>query len=310
MTDKTDDIKTTIQIAKAIEDDICEYKSFDVAAAYQKTQARLKAARKTNPLLYYVLRIAAVMLLPLLISTGTLSYLYFHQLKQVDAISYLEASSAPGIVTRILLPDSSQVWLNAGSTLRYPSRFTGKDRHVHLKGEGYFEVQSDLEHPFYVSLYNGLKVKAHGTKFNINAYEDEPVVETTLEQGKVDILAGTRAINLKPAEQITYNKKEKRFVITTVHVDEKIAWKDGRLVFRNATLDEVVKQLSRRYNIDIVLHKKTTKDYKFWATFSTETITQILNYLRLAAPIEWSVAKTEQHADYSYPRQRIDVWLK
>jgi transmembrane sensor len=172
MTEHIDNIKATIRIAKAIDEDIREYKSFDVQAAYLKNRKKLGMIREKYTFTYYVLRIAAVLLLPLMISTGVLSYLYIRQLKQIDTISYLEASSAPGIVTQILLPDSSRVWLNAGSTLRYPSRFSEKDRNVQLSGEGYFEVQSNREHPFYVSLYNGIRVMAHGTKFNVNAYEN------------------------------------------------------------------------------------------------------------------------------------------
>ena len=210
MTEHIDNIKATIRIAKAIDEDIREYKSFDVQAAYLKNRKKLGMIREKYTFTYYVLRIAAVLLLPLMISTGVLSYLYIRQLKQIDTISYLEASSAPGIVTQILLPDSSRVWLNAGSTLRYPSRFSEKDRNVQLSGEGYFEVQSNREHPFYVSLYNGIRVMAHGTKFNVNAYENDSIMETTLETGRVDVLSGSsRTVTLKPNELVTYNKKEK-----------------------------------------------------------------------------------------------------
>ena len=310
MTEHTDDIKKTIRIAKAIENDICEYKSFDVRAAYQKNRKRLDAERKKHSFIFYISRIAAILLLPLIISTGVLSYLYTQQLRQVETVSYLEALSAPGIVTRVLLPDSSKVWLNAGSSLQYPSRFTDKERNVRLSGEGYFEVQSDKEHPFYVTLDNGIKVKAHGTKFNINAYKEDRVIETTLETGLVDIMSGSRTILLKPNEQVCYNKEDGHFTTSTVNIEEKTAWKEGKLVFRNATLEEVVKKLSKRYNIDIVLHRESHKDYKFRATFSSENITQILDYLRMAAPISWSFADLKQQQDYTYPRQRIDVWLK
>ena len=112
MTEHTDDIKKTIRIAKAIENDICEYKSFDVQAAYQKNRKRLDAERKKHSFIFYISRIAAILLLPLIISTGVLSYLYTQQLRQVETVSYLEALSAPGIVTRVLLPDSSKVTKN------------------------------------------------------------------------------------------------------------------------------------------------------------------------------------------------------
>ena len=310
MTEHTDDIKKTIRIAKAIENDIREYKSFDVQAAYQKNRKRLDTGRRKYLFTFYISRIAAILLLPLIISTGVLSYLYTRQLKQADTVSYLEVLSAPGIVTQVLLPDSSKVWLNAGSSLRYPSRFTEKERNVQLSGEGYFEVQSDKEYPFYVSLDNGIKVKAHGTKFNINAYKEDRVVETTLEAGLVDVISASRTIWLKPNEQVCYDKEDGHFTISVANIEEKTAWKEGKLVFRNATLEEVVKILSRRYNVDIVLHRENQKDYKFRATFSSESITQILDYLRMAAPISWSFADMKQQQDYTYPRQRIDVWLK
>lgn len=306
----TDDIAKTIRIAKAIEHDIHEYKSFDVQAAYRKSKKRLDAERRRSSAVFYLSRIAAILLLPLIISTGVFSYLYTQQLKQVEAVSYLEAFSAPGIVTQVWLPDSSKVWLNAGSSLRYPSRFAEKERNVQLSGEGYFEVQSDLEHPFYVSLDNGIKVKAHGTKFNISAYQEDRVLETTLETGRVDIISASHTVLLKPNEQVCYDKDDGQFTTRVVNIEEKTAWKDGRLVFRNATLEEVMKKLSRRYNMDIVLHRQSQKDYKFRATFSSENITQILDYLRMAAPISWSFADMKQQQDYTYPRQRIDVWVK
>ena len=179
-----------------------------------------------------------------------------------------------------------------------------------MSGEGYFEVQSDKEYPFYVSLDNGIKVKAHGTKFNINAYKEDRVVETTLEAGLVDVISASRTIWLKPNEQVCYDKEDGHFTTSVANIEEKTAWKEGKLVFRNATLEEVVKKLSRRYNVDIVLHRENQKDYKFRATFSSESITQILDYLRMAAPISWSFADMKQQQDYTYPRQRIDVWLK
>lgn len=305
-----EDIKTNIRIAKAIDDDINEYISYDVQAAYQKNRSRIEATQRKHLFVRYVMRVAAVLLLPLIASTSILSYLYIGKLGVKDQIAYMETSSAPGIVTRIQLPDSSSVWLNAGSTLRYPSRFEKDNRTVHLTGEGYFEVRSDKTHPFYVVLQEGIQVKAHGTKFNISAYKDDLLMETSLETGLVDVISGSRSIPLKPDQQVVFDKKENKFSIRTVNIDEKTAWKTGRLVFRNATLDEVVKQLSRRFNIDITLHKESKKEYRFRATFSTENITQILNYLRLAAPIQWAVADTKQQDDLTYPRQRIDVWLK
>lgn len=305
-----EEIKENIRIAKAIDEDISAFSTYDVHAAYQKNRKIVSISHKKQSLVRLALRIAAILLLPLLVSTSVLTYLYMDQLRFGKQTSYLEVISAPGTVTRVELPDKSKVCLNAGSTLRYPSRFTGDDREVFLNGEGYFEVQSDKEHPFYVSVGNGIQVKAHGTKFNVNAYSDDPWMEAALESGRIDVLINKLPVQLKPNEQACFNKIEKKVSVASINIDEKISWKDGRLIFRNATLEEVVKQLSRRYNMDIVLHKESKKDYKFRASFTTENITQILNYLRLAAPIEWAIADVKQQQDLSYSRQRIDVWLK
>lgn len=303
-------IKEYIRIAKAIDNDISDYGNYDIGQAFMKNRKRITAHTRKQKYLGSALRIAAILLLPFMLSTGILSYLYIDRLQEDKHISYLEVVSAPGIVTQMELPDKSKVWLNAGSSLRYPSRFTGDERNVYLSGEGYFEVQSDKQHPFYVSLNDGVKVMAHGTKFNVNAYHDEGWLEATLESGRIDVLVNKQSLSLKPDEQVYYSKTERKMIVRTVNVDEKIAWKDGRLIFRNTSLDEVLKQLSRRYNIDIVMHKETNVDYKCRATFSTESITQILDYLKLVAPIEWKIAETKQLQDSSYARQRIDIWLK
>lgn len=95
-----------------------------------------------------------------------------------------------------------------------------------------------------------------------------------------------------------------------MNLEEKTGWKDGRLVFRNTPLDVVLKKLSKRYNVDIVLHKTSNKEYKYRAAFTTETVEQILNYLKLTAPIEWTVKGLEQNNDATFARERIDVYQK
>lgn len=303
-------IKEYLLLAKAVNDDICDYNNYNIEDAFMRNQRRIKAFSRRQLFVRYALRIAAVLLIPFIMSTGILSYLYINRLQEDKLISYLEVISAPGIVTQMELPDKSKVWLNAGSSLRYPSRFVGEERNVYLSGEGYFEVQSDKQHPFYVSVNDEVKVKAHGTKFNVNAYNDDGGMEATLESGLIDVIVNKQSLSLKPNEQAYYNKSERRLIIRSVNVDEKIAWKDGRLIFRNTSLDDVVKLLSRRYNMDIVLHKESDIDYKCRASFSSESITQILDYLKLVAPIEWKIAETKQLQDTSYPRQRIDIWLR
>lgn len=307
MADKND--ISNLEKVKELAGDILEYRSVDVQSAYTRVHQRTQKKSHTYTLKQVISRIAVILLLPLLISSLVFSYLYIEQKRQNLTVAHTQVCSAPGTVVQVELPDHSRVWLNAGSTLSYPSHFVKKEREVLLSGEGYFEVQSDTEHPFYVTTPSGIKVMAHGTRFNVNAYEDEPIIEAVLEKGKIDIIGLNKTIQLKPNEQVTFDKKTAGFVVSPINIEEKTAWKDGRLIFRNTPLDAVVKKLSRRYNVDIILHKNSNKEYKYRATFTTETVEQILDYLKLTAPIEWSIEDLKQNEDTSFAKGRIDVYL-
>lgn len=302
--------KNTIEEIKALTEDILEYQSVDVDKAYSRLNRQMHKKQRRRIFMQTFSRIAAILLLPLLISSVMFSYLYMKQKEQIEQIGYTQVSSAPGTVTRLVLPDQSVAWLNSGSTLSYPAVFSDEAREVQLSGEGYFEVESDPKHPFYVITKEGLKIMAYGTKFNVNAYADETFVETVLEQGKIDVINQNERVQLEPNKLAVYDINTGQFTVSQTNLDEKIGWKDGKLIFRNTPLDEVLKRLSKRYNIDIVLHQKSKKEYKYRATFTTETIEQILNYLKLTAPIEWSVKKPQKNQDDSFVHPRIDVYLK
>lgn len=302
--------KNTIEEIKALTEDILEYQSVDVDKAYARLNRQMHRKQGRSVFMQTFSRIAAILLLPLLISSVMFSYLYKKQKEQIEQVAYTQVSSAPGTITRLVLPDKSVAWLNSGSTLSYPAVFSDEAREVKLSGEGYFEVESDQEHPFYVITKEGLKIMAYGTKFNVNAYADETYVEAVLEQGKIDVINQNERVQLVPNKQAVYDINTGQFTVSQTNLDEKIGWKDGKLIFRNTPLDEVLKRLSKRYNIDIVLHQKSKKEYKYRATFTTETIEQILNYLKLTAPIEWSVKKPQKNQDDSFVHPRIDVYLK
>lgn len=307
------DMTTLLRQAKALEEDLREYRSINVERAWQQTWARCaqdKAVQPQRSWTAFLMRVAAILTLPLLLSTTLLGYLYYERLQTKEFISYVETSAAPGMITRVILPDSSTVWLNASSRLRYPAQFTSDTRRVELDGEGYFEVQADPEYPFAVTVPQGMTVQALGTRFNVSAYADEPEVKATLASGSVEVQVGSKQVRLKPEEQAVFDPVARRMRIDQVEVEETIAWHEGRLLFRNASLEEIVRKLSRRYNVDIVVHQASTKRYTFRANFSTESITQILEYLSEAAPIRWSFVPVKQNSDYSYPRQRIDLWVK
>lgn len=309
MKDTNETIKDINRI-KALAEDILEYQAVDVDKGYRKVAARIQKRETQRRFRQVFSWVAVFLLVPLSVTSFLFSYLYWQQRGQLTETVYNQVVSAPGTITQLQLPDQTTVWLNAGSTLRYPSLFRGEKREVQLSGEGYFEVESDREHPFYVNTPGGIQVMAYGTRFNVNAYEDEPTIEAVLEQGKIDVISRNQTVQLAANKQVIFDKSTQELTVSSVNLDEKTGWKEGRLVFRNTPLDVVLKKLAKRYNVDIVLHNNGKKAYTYRATFTTETVEQILDYLKLSGPIEWSVEESRQNEDNSFTKRRIDVYQK
>lgn len=151
----------------------------------------------------------------------------------------------------IVLPDRSIVYLNSASSLKYPTKFNPENpRLVELTGEAFFMVAPDPSRPFRV-LVNGKSVDVLGTEFNINAYEDEPDIKTTLMQGLVKVVNDDRSVLLRPGQQAIINNKALR-VVSEVDTDAVVAWKNGEFRWTGVTIETVMRQLSRWYNVEVV----------------------------------------------------------
>lgn len=302
------DPESLLQQAQALGNDIKEMESIDTFGAYNRTLSKIKISRR-QWLYKQLTQYAAFLTLPLLLSSLLLGYLYFHE-PEIDE-KYAEVKAATGSIIRHELPDHSVVWLNAGSTLRYPTVFRKNNRKVELKGEAYFEVHADHERPFYVNTSSGMSVHAYGTRFNVSAYEDDNYIETVLEKGKVNVTTPDlkTSIKLAPGERAFYDKNLNKLVKEQIDTYEKIAWKEGKLIFRNTSLDEVLKRLARHFNVDIQFNNKSGKEYKYRATFRNETLLQILDYLGKSASLKWQIEEAVQQKDDSFTKKRITVNL-
>lgn len=171
-------------------------------------------------------------------------------------VVYNTISTPKGRQFRLLLPDGSKVWLNAASAVKYPTVFAGKERRVELEGEAYFEVTKDAEMPFKVVVGNATEVEVLGTSFNINSYHNEPVIRTTLLEGSVRLNAYKRSETLKPGQQaVVKPSKEHMEVAHNADLDQVMAWKNGLFNFDDATLEEVMRQLERWYDIEVTYAK-------------------------------------------------------
>jgi len=176
-------------------------------------------------------------------------------------------STPKGGQYRIILPDGTNVWLNAASSISYPTVFKGAERLVTLNGEGYFEVTKNKAMPFRVkSAMQTIEVL--GTHFNINAYTDETRVKTTLLEGSVKVISATRSTFITPGEQAAISRAGNGIISKQrVNVDKEVAWKNGVFSFADEDIRAVMRQVSRWYDIDVV-YEGDIPDEKFFGEIS------------------------------------------
>jgi len=207
-------------------------------------------------------------------------------------LTYNTVSTPRGGQYQVVLPDGSHVWLNAASSIRFPTAFTSKERDVAVTGEAYFEVAHNKAKPFRVSS-NGQTVEVLGTHFNINAYNDEPAMKTTLLEGSVRIYKDSRAALLKPGEQATIANAG-NINIKTVNTEEVVAWKDGLFQFKDTDLPVVMRQLSRWYDVQVEYEGKmpeTVFTGKLHRNVNASQVLDILKYFNLNFRIEGTGAQ-------------------
>lgn len=191
------------------------------------------------------------------------------------------------------LSDGTLVNLNAGSSLRYPVQFLDNDnRQVFLNGEAYFDVAKDSEHPFTVNA-STLNVNVLGTEFSVTAYSEDSTADVVLVEGSVTMYSGMTDSNtttqLVPGNKGSMDKMSEGITVEQVNTDLYTAWRDGELVFRKMTLDNILKKLERHYNIIIVNNNEALGKEVFNASFKNQSIDRVLGYLNTLYGIEYLI---------------------
>ncbi|MDR1116484.1 MAG: DUF4974 domain-containing protein [Tannerella sp.] len=289
-------------------------KRINTAKNWSELSRRITVDRYWNRLRTFSRNAAAILAIPLIITTIAL----FGMLKERDnmPVEQIELTSANGLVIKTVLPDGSEVWLNSGSKLSYPQRFAGNgSRNVSLSGEAYFKVKADEANPFEVTTNDGLKVCAYGTEFNVYAYDEERTIETTLVTGSVEVASPPAkgkpdTVALSKGQQAIFNRDSGSLAKVDVNLAVKTSWKDGKTIFRRADMTEVIRRLSRQFNVDIRLEGKELYDYEYSASFTTETLDEILSLLEKSAPIKCKVIYPEQSDDYTFTKKTVIISMK
>jgi len=221
-----------------------------------------------------LIRYAAVLLLLIALP---LSYYYGKKSTPLSG-SFTTISCAQGDKTAIVLPDSSQVILNSGSRLTFNNNFQNGPRQVFLDGEAYFSVQKRTQNPFRVKT-SDIEVEVLGTEFNLKAYSDEETTTTTLVTGCLKVTQGDNSTLIKPNQKLVYNKKSGNTDLSKINdLAPETEWKDGRLVFRNQSLEELEHKLERWFDVEIEFADEQVKSRRFTGTLERESILEVISY--------------------------------
>jgi ferric-dicitrate binding protein FerR (iron transport regulator) len=210
-----------------------------------------------------------------------------------DAVTYNTLSIPRGGQYSITLSDGTKVWLNSSSSLRFPTSFTTSQREVELTGEGYFEVAKNPSKPFKVHV-NEMEVQVLGTHFNIMAYQDEAMTKTTLLEGSVRINKNTATALLKPGQQIKIRRGENTGSIEEANIEEAIAWKNGMFYFNGATIEVIMRQLQRWYDIDVVYEGAVSEHFN-GAISKNVGIAKVFKMLELTGAVHFRIQGKKIH---------------
>jgi len=201
--------------------------------------------------------------------------------KQGSPVTYNTLATPRGGQYQLILPDGSKVWLNASSSIHFPTAFAGHQRNVELTGEAYFEIAKNKEKPFHVNV-NGMQVEVLGTHFNVNAYADEDAIKTSLLEGSVKIKKGNISGLLKPGQEGQLNKTTHNIQIKKADVNEAIAWKNGLFEFDGADIKSIMREIGRWYDVEIVYAGKVP-DRRFEGKISRDAqLSDVLKILELS----------------------------
>jgi transmembrane sensor len=204
------------------------------------------------------------------------------------AVSYNTIATPAGGQFRVTLPDGSNVWLNAASSLKYPSRFEGAERHVELHGEAYFEIYKNKNAPFTVTA-DHVNIEVLGTHFNVMAYNNEPSVNTTLLEGSVSLSSDRTQKILVPGQQAAADRASDNITLNTVNVEDAVAWKNGYFSFNKMNIKTAMNKIARWYNVDIEYSGNVNNKILGGTVSRAGNITELLNYLELTGIAKFKI---------------------
>ncbi len=259
-----------------------------IEEAWKRAQGVVFGGERRNTKWHHWLRIAALWAIPitLLITSYFLYKATTHVSDDYQDVCFVHKFTAYGERELIILPDSTKVWLNSGSTLIYPSSFVSKERNICLSGEAFFDVSRDADRPFIVDV-NQVRLKVLGTKFNVCTYPDNPEFTATLETGKIQINVEGKEepYVLSANDQLVYNTMTGEVSISQVQAHNYSSWRTGSLYLDDMSFPKVISLLERTYNINIHVRHTRFNSQTIRAHFSAnESVDDVMAIIQMLIP--------------------------
>ena len=196
-----------------------------------------------------------------------------------------------GVKGKVTLPDSTVVWLNCGTTLALSDDFN-QQRWVTLSGEAYFDVKADKQNPFYINTGKGVTVKVTGTEFNLSCYNDQNDIKLCLLEGSVELLSGKKTI-YKMTQHEEVSILNSNVAPTKAEAEVRTAWMQGRLLFDDTPMEEVVKKLEKWYGVRIKVQNSKILKSSFTGDFQSESIIQVLELMKITSAVNYRIEGNE-----------------
>jgi len=292
---------------------ISEIKTVDTDEAYLILKNRINRSNKVRQFYIYVNKIAGILILPLLILT-VWNLTRENQYNTENQLSYHEISSPPGVRSKALLPDGTEVWLNTDSKIRYSIPFVRKTREIELIGEAFLDVTENTNSPLEIK-FDDVTVRVLGTQFNVKAFPEDQRMEVVLKKGSIQLKNDNEGSNketilLNPDQQWIYDKTTHSSALNEVKADRFIAWHKNILILADTPMAEMAKQIERWYDVDIEILDKELYKYRFTTVFENESLHRILELLEMSSPIKINYIPGKINESGENPKSIIQIGIK
>lgn len=267
---------------------------FEQINEYQSSYQTNKSHFSVASLLKFYQKIAAFLLIPIMV----VGILYWMSQYNQSSGQYTETFAPRGQKSQIVLADGTKVWLNSETRIKYPGKFDKSHREVYLDGEAFFEVTKNVHQPFVVHT-SGIDVKVLGTKFNVKAYPDENEIETSLFEGKINLIQKISDMKylekeVSPGHSLVFNKKLNNLTESRFPEEEICGWKNNQLIFKDDTFVNLVRKMERWYDVKVIYDEKLFSDRRLTVElYEGERLEKLMEIISLTLSVDYKYLKSE-----------------